>query len=932
MAITAPYHPKALDSQHRKAMIRCPSCETELPDETSICPTCTRSLEAVEPATLVETHEQKLERQQALQSARAATRTRARGAASIDEARFIPGDIILNRYRVRGLLGRGGMGEVYRADDLKLYQAVALKFLPDSLARDGAALARFHREARVARQISHPNVCRVFDIGEVDGQHFLSMEYIDGEDLSTLLRRIGRLPHDKAVEIARQLCAGLAAAHDTGVLHRDLKPANIMIDGKGRTRITDFGLAGIAEEIPGEELRAGTPAFMAPEQISGGKVSVKSDIYSLGLVLYELFTGRRAFDGPTLDSILDAQVNKTPSTPSSHVKDLDPLVEKVIMRCVEKDPRKRPSTVLDVAAALPGGDPLAAALAAGETPSPEMVAAAHIEGTLAPAIALPLLAAVVIGLALVVFLSGKVMLHRLVPLSKPPEVLEDHARSIISKLGYGDRLPDSAWGFMRADDYLDYIRRTDPSLSRWRKLETGQPAAYVYWFRGSPHRLAPANYWNVSRYDPAFNEPGMTSVQLDTLGRLVAFSAIPPDIEPNLAPGVEPNYADLFSAADLDISKFAQAPPRRTPPVFADTQAAWDGVYPEQPDIPLHIEAAFLRGKAVYFEMLGPWTTIGQNAATPTQTLPRTLFFAFIIVVIVGSAAVARKNLRMGRGDRKGAFRLSIVVFSIYLAAWFFHSNVFPRTFSTNLLQPVEYVRPLSQALFSATLMWLQYLALEPFLRQRWPRKIISWTRLLGGSLRDPLVGRDILVGSFCGVMLLIFRYLNAASPAWFGHPINQLMTPYNLTLRNVLGDVFDRQYGAITLALYMTFMLLLLFMITRKEWAAILILGIILFVTIFGSRVDTWLETVWSAAQVALMLFVLWRYGVLALVASLLFLISFVYPYAGDLNAWYAMGPVIALLFTGGLAAYGCYTSLGGQPLLNFSGQNSGLQSRASS
>src|SRR5918995_2903489 len=142
---------------------------------------------------------------------------------SIDDSRFAAGTILADRYRIVGLLGKGGMGEVYRADDLKLSQPVALKFLPDSYLSDGAALARFHREVRVARQVSHRNVCRVYDIGEIDGRHFLSMEFIKGEELSSFMRRIGRLPQDKAIQIARQICAGLAAAHDAGVLHRDLK-------------------------------------------------------------------------------------------------------------------------------------------------------------------------------------------------------------------------------------------------------------------------------------------------------------------------------------------------------------------------------------------------------------------------------------------------------------------------------------------------------------------------------------------------------------------------------------------------------------------------------------------------------------------------------------------------------------------------------------
>ena len=166
-----------------------------------------------------------------------------------EEGRFPAGTVLAGRYRILGLLGQGGMGEVYRAYDLILNQAVALKFLARKQMNE-AALARFRNEVRIARQVSHPNVCRVYDIGFVEGLHFLSMEYLDGEDLASLLRRIGRLPQDKAIEFTRKICAGLAAAHERGVLHRDLKPANIMIDGRGQVRITDFGLAALAAEIP----------------------------------------------------------------------------------------------------------------------------------------------------------------------------------------------------------------------------------------------------------------------------------------------------------------------------------------------------------------------------------------------------------------------------------------------------------------------------------------------------------------------------------------------------------------------------------------------------------------------------------------------------------------------------------------------------------
>src|SRR5207247_1108183 len=224
--------------------------------------------------------------------------------------------MIAERFRIVALLGKGGMGEVYRADDVKLGQQVALKFLPVALASDAAKLDRLYSEVRLGRQVSHPNVCRVYDVMEWKGNHFISMEYIDGEDLASLLRRIGKLPHDKALDIARDLCAGLAAAHSLGVIHRDLKPANVMIDGRGTARITDFGLAALADEAHRGEM-SGTPAYMAPEQRSGGEVTARTDLYALGLILNEIFTGKKA-----------------PS--SQDVKEIDPAVQRVILRCLEE--------------------------------------------------------------------------------------------------------------------------------------------------------------------------------------------------------------------------------------------------------------------------------------------------------------------------------------------------------------------------------------------------------------------------------------------------------------------------------------------------------------------------------------------------------------------------------------------------------------------
>src|SRR5215831_16456565 len=262
-------------------LISCPACAKEIAVQSRFCPECGQPISSFSQMPTA-----------AGAAAAAAPAPVARigriSSDSVPVGGFAPGTILSDRYRIIGLIGHGGMGEVYRADDLKLGQPVALKFLPRALAADPVRRERFFAEVRITRQLSHPNICRVYDIAEFDGQHFLSMEYIDGEDLASLIKRIGYLSNEKALEIARQLAAGLAAAHDRGVLHRDLKPANIMLDGHGRVRITDFGLAIVAaDETQAAEI-VGTPAYMAPEQFAGKGASVRSDIYALGLVLYEV--------------------------------------------------------------------------------------------------------------------------------------------------------------------------------------------------------------------------------------------------------------------------------------------------------------------------------------------------------------------------------------------------------------------------------------------------------------------------------------------------------------------------------------------------------------------------------------------------------------------------------------------------------------------
>ncbi|MCH7547914.1 MAG: protein kinase [Planctomycetes bacterium] len=250
-------------------------------------------------------------------------------------------------------IGKGGMGEVYRADDLKLGVRVALKFLPASRVHDADWLRRMHHEVRISREVSHPNVCRVFDITEAEGEHFISMECVEGDDLHNLLRRIGHIPRTKALEISRQICEGLAAAHDKGVLHRDLKPANIMLDNQGSVRIMDFGIAALVHKIISSEIRAGTPAYMAPEQLAGREVTPRSDIYSLGLLLFEIFSGEMVIDEQTLTAIQQWHDASGASPSVEALEGVDEDIAKVIHLCLRRDPAERPESARDVAAALP---------------------------------------------------------------------------------------------------------------------------------------------------------------------------------------------------------------------------------------------------------------------------------------------------------------------------------------------------------------------------------------------------------------------------------------------------------------------------------------------------------------------------------------------------------------------------------------------------
>ena len=830
--------------------------------------------------------------------------TSSPSATSAEEGRFPAGSVLAGRYRILGLIGRGGMGEVYRAYDLILSQAVALKFLgPANLSED--ALMRFRNEVRVARQVSHPNVCRVYDIGFIEGLHFLSMEYLDGEDLSSLIRRIGRLPQDKAIEFTRKICAGLAAAHERGVLHRDLKPANIMIDGRGHVRITDFGLAALAQEVGLGDIRSGTPAYMAPEQRSGKEVTTRSDIYSLGLTLYETFTGKRRAE--------------TQTNPSDLVRDIDPTVERVILRCLEDDPKRRPSSALSVAMALPGGDPIAAALAAGETPSPEMVAASsEKEGFDARTAILCFIGIVVTMVAafiLLPLLRGAAPLLRKIPAGVPPEVLAFRAQDMLKQFGYAEKPQSTAYGFDCCDAAnLRFVEQFD-AKRRDELLAAAQPPVMGFWYRQAAAPLVTTEVGSaeeVSYDSPANSDPRMIRMTMDTTGRLLGLEAMPAENSSASKSAAPFDWTLLFKEAGLDFARFTAITPSSTPPMAFDSRMAWLGTYGEGRPEQVRVQAAAWEGRPVYFDVSGTWNTPNESSDYRPRVV--NLVFAFLFLfLLVGAALVARRNLRSGRGDRKGAATIAAASFLSGILSW-----ALTATHVVTLDEVGVLVGGISLTGFIAGTIWLSYIAIEPYARRNWPDSLISWNRLLAGRIRDPLVASHTLAGVFlffAAVVLTSLASILVSAPPIL--PTSQMMAALTSTTAFASGLIGNIE-GTLFAGTAFLLLVVLLRLLLRKIWIADFLSALVW--VALGLAVDFTNPVrfaVTGAAYVLAGFSILWvirRFGFLSIFAFWFANNIFVPAPPLQLDAWYGARTLISIGIIVVLSAWALWVVLAAQ------------------
>jgi serine/threonine-protein kinase len=636
--------------------------------------------------------------------------------------------------------------------------------------------------------------------------------------------------------------------------------------------VTDFGLAVAADRASDA---SGTPAYMAPEQLAGASATIRSDIFSLGLVLFEIFTGRRAFQEDSVRDLLQRQRAGDFTRPSALTRDVPPAVERVIVRCLDADPQSRPASVEEILRELPGGDPLAAAIAAGETPTPQMVAAAAKTGDLPAPVAWLLAAIAIAGIATGAFVGGQTLLYRVSEL-KSPDVLQERARQVLADAGLPGRPGDSDLALIK---------------------EAGEIVAL---YRQSQWALRPINLSaHVTEDDPPL-EPGMANVMLDRTGRLLRFTIVPPRVEKTGATPA-PDWNRFMIAAGYDPGSLAAAVPEWSAEVDSDRKSAWltkDGH---------RIEAASYHGRPVSFVVI-PKSVSG--AATMQPSLGDHLAFIMLVIcttsIPVAGVALARAHLRRGQGDRASAFRLAAFYLALELISLVFNAH-----------HPLTIVdewriasRQIPQAVFWALMVALMYIALEPIVRRRWPEMLISWTRLISGRFTDPMVGRDLLIGAAtAAISILLWHATLIASQSTSFGPASALGPPGNIV--NLLSfTIAEALVRGVALVVALVFLRTLI----PNDAAASLGAALLLTVLSLGDTAGPLgLRAVYASIAAFAAVLLARHFGLLAAMSySFFVIVQQRLPLTLDVDAWYFARSASVMLLLVGMAVFAFRISVG--------------------
>jgi serine/threonine-protein kinase len=406
-------------------------------------------------------------------------------------------------------------------------------------------------------------------------------------------------------------------------------------------------------------------------------------------------------------------------------------------------------------------------------------------------------------------------------------------------------------------------------------------------------------------------------------GRLIAFSAAPSQFTPAQEPEARAaDWGALLAEAGLNPATLRPVAPQLVPPGYADTRAAWEGFFPTQPDIPLRVEAASYRGSVVYFELLGPWSKpLHSPPAEPEARSTRffALIFTVFMLVSVTGVVLARRNWRLGRGDRKGAYRLAVVVFVLSLLSWLIGASHVTAFWGELRL----FWFAVADALVKSLVIWLFYVALEPYVRRRSPHRMISWSRLMSGDWRDPLVGRDILLGMLLGLGAHAVITVGAELIArHFGSP-GYVRTQGALTTQlsaSGIGSVFFgwQLFMSLLHALGYILLLLLLTLLLKRDWLAAAALWLLFMLpSLLSIGSASLLGLLISGFAWAVTVFVVARLGLLAMASvQFFYFMRLFYPYTTEFSAWYAGGTIFALAVCAAFAVYGFLTTTAGRPL----------------
>jgi hypothetical protein len=417
----------------------------------------------------------------------------------------------------------------------------------------------------------------------------------------------------------------------------------------------------------------------------------------------------------------------------------------------------------------------------------------------------------------------------------------------------------------------------------------------------------------VTPTDPPPIDSGMVDLRLDTQGRLIQLQAIPPQKEEAPRDIPPPDWQPLFTAAGLDQAQLRPADPVWVSLAASDVRAAWEGIWPGS-DQPLRVEAAAFHGRPVFFRLIGPWTKPERmREEENAQRQTRSVLVAIVGgTVLLGGIFLALRNYVRGRGDRRGAFRLGAFVFASHMLLWTFQTHLVAGASGFGL-----FLIAMGNALFGAALMWALYLAIEPYIRRHWPQAIISWSRLLAGRLRDPLLGRDLLIGVILGVVWLVIVQLSLLEIARRGGAPLLGATEYLRGGRHILGAWLGQVLKSVQATLVFFFVLFLLRILLRRSWlAAAVFVALFTSFRVLGNEYLA-VQIPTSIAIFAIVAFAGVRFGLVALAAGL-FTIDLIVsaPMPASASSWYAPATAFVFLTVLGFAGWGFYTSLGGRPL----------------